>query len=189
MPRPSGTSAEVGAGDTPDLAIVGRVRKAHGIRGEIAVEPLTDSPDAVFASGARVFLGSSAGPAPAGHHEAVIREASPLAAGVRLLLEGVEDRNAAERLRGRFLFVPVKELPPASGEEIFLHDLIGLSVTTAGGVALGSVAGWYELPQGIMLEVRRGDQEILVPYQPQFVRALDRAEGSLLVELPDGYLD
>ena len=45
----------------PEYAIVGRVRNAHGIRGELVVEPITDAPDAVFASGRRVFAGTVAG--------------------------------------------------------------------------------------------------------------------------------
>ena len=46
---------------TPAFIIVGRVRKAHGIRGEVVVEPITDAPDAVFASGRRVFAGTAGG--------------------------------------------------------------------------------------------------------------------------------
>ena len=45
----------------PEYAIIGRVRTAHGIRGELVVEPITDAPDAVFASGRRVFAGTVAG--------------------------------------------------------------------------------------------------------------------------------
>ena len=45
----------------PELIIVGRVRKAHGIRGELVVEPITDEPDAVFASGRRVIAGTATG--------------------------------------------------------------------------------------------------------------------------------
>jgi len=46
---------------TPAFIIVGRVRKAHGVRGEVVVEPITDAPDAIFASGRRVFAGTAAG--------------------------------------------------------------------------------------------------------------------------------
>ena len=45
----------------PEYAIVGLIRKAQGIRGEVVIEPLTDKPDVVFASGSRVFAGTSTG--------------------------------------------------------------------------------------------------------------------------------
>src|ERR1700686_3554632 len=45
----------------PEYAIVGLIRKAQGIRGEVVIEPLTDKPDVVFASGSRVFAGTSSG--------------------------------------------------------------------------------------------------------------------------------
>ncbi|MGH7671150.1 MAG: hypothetical protein ACRENQ_16830, partial [Gemmatimonadaceae bacterium] len=45
----------------PEFLIVGRVRKAHGIRGELVVEPITDAPDAIFAPGRRVFAGTPSG--------------------------------------------------------------------------------------------------------------------------------
>ena len=44
-----------------EYAIVGLIRKAQGIRGEVVVEPLTDKPDVVFASGSRVFAGTASG--------------------------------------------------------------------------------------------------------------------------------
>ena len=61
----------------PDLTIVGRVRRAHGIHGELVIEPLTDAPDAVFAAGRSVFAGTVDGdPTPDGR-ELVIEESRP----------------------------------------------------------------------------------------------------------------
>src|SRR5215203_3811794 len=59
--RPRSRRPDPRAMTTPALIIVGRVRKAHGIRGEVVVEPITDAPDAIFASGRRVFAGTATG--------------------------------------------------------------------------------------------------------------------------------
>lgn len=171
------------------LAIVGQIRRAHGIRGELSVQLFTDSPDAVLASGGRIFLGATAGPEPDAVDARRIVAAAPLGEGRRMLLEGINDRNAAERLRHRFLFVPLEEVPPPSAEEVFLHDLIGMGVVTSGGVDLGTVEGWFELPQGVMLEVRGDGREVLVPYHEPFVKAVDAADRRIVLELPEGYLE
>ena len=173
------------------LAIVGLIRRAHGIRGEVSVQLFTDSPDAVLASGGRIFVGETVGPEPppASAHPLRIEASARLGDGRRILLEGISDRNAAERLRGRFLFVPMDEVPPPSPEEVCLHDLVGMRVVTTGGVELGTVEGWFELPQGVMLEVRREGKELLVPYQEHFVNAVDAIDRRIDVELPEGFLD
>ena len=69
---------------TPAFIIVGRVRKAHGIRGEVVVEPITDAPDAIFASGPRVFAGTASGV-----NNAVARAAGLLAVAALPALAGM----------------------------------------------------------------------------------------------------
>ena len=59
------------------LAIIGRIRKAQGIKGELLVEPITDTPDALFAAGCRVFVGDSFGNAPENPDTLTITEAKP----------------------------------------------------------------------------------------------------------------
>ena len=171
------------------MAIVGRVRKAHGLKGDLAVELYTDAPDAIFASGARVFLGVTTGPEPKSFRECAVRTCSPFGKGIRLHLEGVEDRDIADTLRDRFLFVPLDELAPPDAEEIFCHDLVGMRVATTTGIALGEVVGWYDMPQGMLLEVRGPEKETLVPYRDEFIRVVDAAERAITVELPEGFLD
>lgn len=189
MNRPPLNQAEPSLSPRPDpLAIVGRVRKAHGVRGDLVVEPITDSPDAVFASGARVFMGTTPGPTPASHVLVELGDASPHGNGIRVHVAGVDDRNAADLLRNRCFFVPFDELPAPADQDVFLHDLIGMAVVNPAGETLGSVRGWYELPQGVMLEVDRDGGEVLVPYEA-FVREVSAEERRLVVELPEGFLD
>ena len=80
----------------PELIIVGRVRKAHGIRGELVVEPITDEPDAVFASGRRVIAGTASGDPAKDRRELRIVASSPFKGGFIVHFEGIPDRTAAE---------------------------------------------------------------------------------------------
>jgi len=91
----------------PELTIVGRVRRAHGIHGELVIEPLTDVPDAVFAAGRRVFAGTVDGdPAPDGR-ALVVEESRPFKGGGWIVaFDGIADRNEAERWRERYVLAP-----------------------------------------------------------------------------------
>ncbi|MBV6520568.1 MAG: Ribosome maturation factor RimM [Gemmatimonadaceae bacterium] len=173
----------------PDLAIVGHIRKAHGVRGDFWVESHTDAPDVVFAPGARVFLGDSQGPEPRTLRPFTVSQAASRGRSIRVHLEGVADRDSAVALRGRMLFVLRSELDAPRDGEVFRHELIGMQVATTSGADLGLVEGWYELPQGVMLEVRQERKEILIPFHDVFVREVDPRERRITVELPEGFLD
>ena len=96
----------------PALTIVGRVRKAHGIRGELVIEPLTDAPDAVFAAGRRVFAGTVAGDLAPGAPTLTVRRARPFKGGWIVHFDEIADRTAAELWRERYILAPLAELPP-----------------------------------------------------------------------------
>ena len=111
----------------PELTIVGRVRRAHGIHGELVIEPLTDVPDAVFAPGRRVFAGTADGdPSPDGR-TLVVEESRPFKGGGWIVaFGGIADRNEAERWRQRYVLAPKSELTPVAAHEVYLHDLFGM---------------------------------------------------------------
>src|SRR5688500_7952867 len=84
-----------GVATRDDLVIVGRVRRPHGVRGEVLIEPLTDEPDAVYASGRRVFGGAVDGPM---HDDAPTLtgiETRPVQAGLLVRSPAAGDRPAA----------------------------------------------------------------------------------------------
>ncbi len=90
----------------PEFAIVGRVRKAHGIHGELVVEPLTNVPDAVFAPGRRVFAGTVDGDPARDRRELVVEESRPFKGGWIVAFDSIADRNEAELWRERYLLAP-----------------------------------------------------------------------------------
>ena len=177
---------------TPEFAIVGRIRKPHGIRGEVVVEPVTDAPEAMFASGARVFVGTTAPEPPATPmREAKIERARDQGAVWLVKLDTIADRNEAERWRDRYVYVPETELHPPKADEVYLHDLPGMSVVLADtGDAVGEVEAWYELPQGLVIEVKKPDGTlVMVPYIPSVVKEVDVEAKRVLLTPPDGLLD
>ena len=174
----------------PEYAVVGRVRRAHGIRGELVVEMLTDAPDAIFASGHRLFVGTADGaPVPDGR-SVTVRGARDFKEGLLLQLEGLDDRTEAERWRERTFLVPLDELPEPAEDEVYYHDLIGMQVVLVGGEAVGEIVELFELPQGLYLDVKRprGDT-VLIPYAPEVVTQTDVDARVVTIDPPEGLLE
>jgi 16S rRNA processing protein RimM len=181
----------------PEYAIVGLIRKAQGIRGEVVVEPLTDKPDVVFAAGSRVFAGTSDGDL------AVVRDArgqeetptltisgsKPFKKGLIVQFQELQDRDSADLWRGRYLLAPFRELPALEEDQVYLHDLIGMAVVGMNGERLGAVTTFYELPQGIMLDINTPRGSVMIPYRPEIIVRTDIQARSIVINDTLGFLD
>lgn len=160
---------------------VARVGKAHGLRGEVALDLRTDEPEERLAVGERL--------------ETRPADAGPLTvATVRVHqgrwlvgFEGVRDRTGAEALRGVELVVEVE----ASDEEDawYPHELAGLRAESTDGRMLGRVEGLEHLPAHDVLVLREPDgARTLVPFVRQIVPVVDVAGGRVVLDPPGGLL-
>jgi 16S rRNA processing protein RimM len=165
--------------------VVGRIGRAHGIRGDVLVDVRTDEPDERFAAGSVL----ATDPAAAG--PLTVDEARWHSGKLVVAFGGVADRSAAEALCGVLLVIDSAELAPIDDpDEFHDHELIGLRVTTADGAALGELAEVVHGPAGDLLVVRRdGGGEVLVPFVRGIVPAVDVSAGTVVVDPPDGLLD
>ena len=173
-----------------EYASVGRVRRAHGIHGELVIELLTGDPDAIFAPGRRVFAGTVHGglwldPETGAGRACTVTSSRPFKDGLLVTVEGIADRSEAERWRGRHLLAPFSELTPPADGEVYLHELEGMRVLDAAGADVGVVSGWNQLPNGILLDVSGARGTVQVPFNEAFVRAVDRSARRLTIEIPD----
>jgi 16S rRNA processing protein RimM len=175
--------------DSPsDHVIVGRVRKAHGVRGDLVVEPITDEPDAIFASGRRVIAGTVTGEASRDRRELHVERASPFKGGFIVHFIEIDDRAAADLWRDRYLLVPADELEPLGEGQIYIHELLGMAVVLESGEAVGVVDEVYELPQGLTLEVKRERDSVMVPYDRVVVN-VDRETNRITIDPPAGLIE
>jgi 16S rRNA processing protein RimM len=171
-----------------EAVVVGRIGRAHGIRGDVTVEVRTDVPDVRFAPGARLSCDPpSKGP--------LVVATSHWHSG-RLLLgfEGVADRTAAEALRGVLLTIDSAAMGPADadGEDDVWwdRDLVGLAAATVDGRPLGVVSEVVHGPGGDLLAVRRpGGGEHLIPFVREFVPLVEPSAGRVVVDPPPGLLE
>jgi 16S rRNA processing protein RimM len=179
----SSTPTASGAGEL----LVGVVVRAHGLRGELAVDVHTDSPDQRFAPGA-VLVARRAG-APDG----VLTVDSARPHSGRLLVRFAEatDRDTAEALRGTRLLIGANALaPPEDPDEFHVHQLEGLRAELADGVPVGTVREVVHGPGGELLVLARPElPDALVPFVRAIVPTVDLAGGRVVLTPPEGLLD
>ena len=161
---------------------MGLVRRAFGVKGELLVQPTVNEPGAVFAPGRRLFATIPGD----GVRDVTIAASRPFKDGWLVTLDAVADRTAAEAWRGVPFALPEDELPPRDEDELLLDELPGMRVVDATLGDLGAVAGFYQLPQGLVLEVRGDRWRADVPFNEAFVTRVDRAARVLTVQLPEG---
>ncbi|MGH2455930.1 MAG: ribosome maturation factor RimM [Candidatus Limnocylindria bacterium] len=150
---------------------VARVLGAKGLTGALRVEPLTDVADRL-AVGASVFL----------EDEAAARSVRSQEAGGRRMiigLEGVNSREAAQALVGRYLEVEAKPLPEGT---YYWHQIVGLAVTDVAGSQLGSVVEVFRAGENEVYRIEGPGGELLVPALRSVVRSIDLGAGRMVVD-------
>lgn len=169
--------------DRERLVCIGRVARAHGLRGGLLAQPLTDAPE-YYTRLREILLDRGQGLQP-------LRVIDWVLHGRRweLRLEGVRDRDGAEALIGAELLIPQEALKPLAEGEYFQHDLLGCQVETRNGDLLGLVTGVLETGANDVLEVAGGGRVIMVPMLAQVVKAVDLAARRICIEPIPGLLE
>jgi 16S rRNA processing protein RimM len=149
---------------------VGRIGKAHGLRGDVVIEAISNR-DERFAPGSLLYLSGDA---------RAIASSRKHQGRWLVRFEGVDDRNAAEALRGTLLTGDVLDALPEN--EVWVHELIGASVHDRAGTDLGSVVAVEANPAHDILVTADG---VLIPV----VFVVEQTDGRVVVDLPDGLLE
>jgi 16S rRNA processing protein RimM len=166
--------------------VVGRIAKAHGIRGELAVDVRTDSPDERFKIGAAVTTKLRDG----SKRELTIAAAREHSGRLLVRFEEVLTRDVAETLRGALLVADTATLPPTEDpDEFYDHELAGLRAELADGTVVGKVVEVVHSPAGELLELDVEGREVLVPFVHAIVPTVDIAGGRVVLDPPEGLLD
>ncbi len=165
-----------------DAVEVGRITDAWGVKGWFKVLPYSSNPEALLAAKSWLLQPAEKGAKSffAGTVLLPIRQARMHSDSVVAWAQGVDDRDAAEALRGARIFVPRANFPAAGDDEYYWVDLEGLDVKTTEGVALGQVSHLFSTGANDVVVVR-GDRERMIPFvQPDFVKSVD-FEANLVV--------
>ena len=162
---------------------VGYIAGVHGLRGEVKVELYTDYP-ARFAPDVVLFVGDEL-------ERVVVRHARPHKEHMLLAFTDVNDRNAAEELRGLWLFVNEKDAVALEKDTYWVHDILGMTVATEDGEILGVIqdvifTGANEVYVVQLAHAAGGADELLLPAIADVVQQVDLAARKMTVRLLPG---
>jgi 16S rRNA processing protein RimM len=167
---------------------VGRLVKAHGLKGALKIELYTDDPDGRFVPGAEFTL-QVPDSSPWFGKTLAVREFRWMNTHPVAFFEGVDDRDAAESLVRAILWIDQDEQSTPDEEDAwFDHQLVGLDVVRD-GVVVGRVARVDHLPAQDLLAVTVGENEVLVPFVKAIVPEVDPAAGRVVVTPPPGLFE
>jgi 16S rRNA processing protein RimM len=167
------------------MAAVGRIARAHGIRGQVIVSLDTDFPEERFRPGAELFIERNGAIQTLTLTSVRFHRDRPV-----IGIAGVETMSDAETLAGRELRVPVDRLAPLPGGTFYRHDLIGCRVETPAGELVGTVENVEGTLSGSRLVVAGASRgEVLIPLVATICIAVDPAAKKIVIDPPEGLLD
>lgn len=177
----------------PSRVCLGAISGVHGVRGAVTIKPFTQDPEGVGAygpvdseDGSRTFNLTITGQAKA---------------GIVAKIDGVDNRDQAQALKGTRLYVPRDRLPAAEEDEFYIADLIGLRVDDPAGNEMGEIVHVDDFGAGDLMEIAllsksdRGRKSktalktVYVPFTKDVVPSIDLAKGVVTVVAPDGLFD
>jgi 16S rRNA processing protein RimM len=164
---------------------VGRIAGAHGLHGALRFRP--DNPESdTLEQVRRVFIARDGETA---------REYRVLGAQrlnrttIRLVLDGLDDPDAADAMRGSALTVALEDLPAKAPGEFYYYEAIGCAVTTSDGRRLGVIEEVFATGANDVWVVRDGVTEVLVPVIENVVKSIDLSARVMVIEAVPGLLD
>ncbi|MGD8496317.1 MAG: ribosome maturation factor RimM [Gemmatimonadales bacterium] len=171
-----------------DGLTVARVRRAHGLAGEVLVQAETDDGADVFCADRRFDVRGPTGE-PIRYRQLTLVASRPHRGGYLLQFREVADRGGAETLLGAELLVDREELRPLAEGEYFLHELVGLEVVDEAHGSLGAIREVYDTAGQLLASVRVEGRERLLPLRRETVRRIDRESRTIEVAMPAGLLE
>ena len=163
---------------------MGQIASPHGVRGLLKVTPFTEVPENLFDYG---LLFDESGRI----HYRLIRKGMHKGK-ILVEIEGVDDRDAADALKGQKLYLPRTALPDIDDDDSYYYaDLIGLNAFLADDTLFGQIVSVHDFGAGDLLEIKRAEtgKTIFYPFTLAAVPAVDVKAGRVTVEPPEGLLD
>jgi 16S rRNA processing protein RimM len=174
------SASSLGDGESVFL-VIGKLRRPHGVHGEMLMDVITDFPERIKA-GILVFVGPQ-------YQEQIIRSVRPNAGTMLVAFEGFNSPEEVGVLRNMNLYVRAADRPPLPEGEYYHHQLIGLPVVTDEGQKLGILAEILENAANDIYVVRpEAGPEILLPAIDSVILEIDLQQAEIRVHLLAGLL-
>jgi 16S rRNA processing protein RimM len=167
-----------------ELLAVGLITRAHGVKGEVAIRPLTEV-ESRFRQGSVLLLG------PEGDRRLTVGSVrGPHHGRLLVRFREVGGRDEAEAIRGKVLLIDSREAPPIrEADRFWVHQVVGLEVLTEEGSSLGRVREVLHNPANDVWVVDGASGEILIPAVREVVAAVEVSGGRVVIRKVPGLLD
>jgi 16S rRNA processing protein RimM len=163
----------------PVYLVVGFLRRAHGVHGEMIMDLHTDFPERLQ-SGRKLFVGEE-------RKLMTLDGARPHAKGILVKLKGIETPEDAVPLRNQWVYVKATDVPALPEGKLYQHDLFGFQVVDENGNLLGELVEIIETGANDVYVVRNDSgKEILLPAIPSVILELDPDRRAMRVHLLEG---
>ena len=165
-----------------ELICVGAITGARGLKGEVRIKSFTADPKGISNYG-DVFEEN-------GRTSYQVQITGQAKGQLLARLNGIEDRDAADALKGTRLYVLKSALPEPEEDEFYFSDLVGLRADLVDGGCLGKVKEVHDFGAGAILEVVGGEAgTVMVPFTRAAVPEVDKAGGRVVIDPPIGLLE
>jgi 16S rRNA processing protein RimM len=169
---------------TDELYAIATIVASFGVEGWCKLKLLTDTASRLKKLSA-VFVGRAP-------ESAMLMRVADVKTGGNVPLvkfEGIDDRDASDRMRGLVLFVEKKDLAKPKKGRYFLHELIGAEVVDQHGVRVGTIVDVYKFIAPDYWVVRTATHDVMIPAVKEFVKSVDIAAKKVVIEVIEGLLD
>ena len=166
-----------------DCYQLGEILKTHGLKGELMVHLDVDDPNE-YREMESVFVQQDGNLVPFFIESISISDQSK----AKIKFEDIDSVDDAKEMKGLLLFLPTSQLPELPDDQYYLHELIGFTVI-ADDESLGKVIEIFDQEPNPLFTVDANGKEVLIPLQDHFLKSVDKKNSTIVVNLPDGYLD
>lgn len=167
-----------------DMALVGRIARPHGLRGQVVINPETDFVEERFAQGATLWTRSTAGDEQLTVASMRVQNGRPVVG-----FEGFTRIEDVERLAGLELKIPEAMLQPLQPGTYYEHQLVGCTVETVAGVVIGEVASVHGGAGATRLVMNGARGEILIPLAANICVDIDVTKKRIRIDPPEGLIE
>jgi len=168
----------------PDFVVIGIIEKPRGLKGEVKIKPLTDHPDR-FKRLSDVYVENKFEKM----ESIAISKVSVYGSSVYAFIEGISNREQAQKLAGCYLLIKYEDVLPLPNGQFYYFQLEGLRVETKSGRTLGQIEEVLDLSANDVLVVQGEDKERLIPYIKDVILKVDIEGGVVVINPIAGLLD
>jgi 16S rRNA processing protein RimM len=168
-----------------NLIVIGRVSRPHGVKGEVRIEFFNREDPHFFFRYQKIFIQEDKG-IPRLYRPVTIR---PHKHGILAQLEGIQNKEEAERLRGKPVLVDPAELPTLDEDEYYWHEIVGMRVVTTRGGDVGTVTEIIHTGSNDVYVVSKGRKEFLIPAIKGVIIAIEKDARTMVIRPLEGLLE